>query len=430
MNPQIKELIGKVISRPFIKSIHQNLFKFLFFIGIIILLLLKNTQWLLFFLPFFIPIVYIINILQNLDKLNLFDSNYFLSYTLYSPWGLIFLIIGATYFSLVLNLIISNKSNNKVKKILLSLLFTFLLLSLIFIGISKYNYASGRILYPEELSIIFISIVILTRINQNPIKYYSTKYKFLFLFLAWILVMMIISEINTRFNDWSYLLRPIVMPIAYTINILSNVNKSNLFASNHFWGLNIGSQFWSDAFLILGATYFSLISTLLSGKNERVKKGILWVLFIFFLLSLISRSYYDYYLELGSSSGFTTMGGTWYIHLGEFSVIVTCGFILNYIVKFDLKFIFTTSIKYIHTILELLLIYFFGLIFLNINLAPDATTIDRWYFRIFIFVVTLFFFLILELSQDWLENLFNEKLNRFSLWRSYFLKLFNNLLKK
>lgn len=113
-------------------------FRFISFLIIWIILMYFSFNkvffriWALLFWPLIMFPIYIINIIQNLDKLNLFNSNYFWSYHPESNiiWTIFFIVFGGLYSSAILTLL--SGSNDKIKKRIWTFLFLFLLISLIF----------------------------------------------------------------------------------------------------------------------------------------------------------------------------------------------------------------------------------------------------------------------------------------------------------
>lgn len=152
------------------------------FVGIIISLsYFETNQYNLVLSSIFRPIVmfpiYIINIMQNWDNLNLFDSGYFWELNIVQNPSLcnVFLILIITFFSVTLTLLTGE--NEKTKKIILYFLFIFFSFSLILKGHSQYlefksaqtiTMGSGNVgIIISYLSIIFTNLLILTKINNK-----------------------------------------------------------------------------------------------------------------------------------------------------------------------------------------------------------------------------------------------------------------------
>lgn len=242
------------------------------------------------------------------------------------------------------------------------------------------------------------------RISTKIFKEHSIRYRFIFLFFIGIILIFIYGIINTIAPTWTFLFAPLVLPPTYIINILQNLDKLNLFDGKYFFIVNVNfSLFWRVFFLILSATFFSTVVTLLSGRNDKVKKITLYSLFLFFLVSLIFKSYA--YFSKHNSSGLLMTGDGTKIFLTDLTLTFLCIVILTRInKKINLRFLRKMFIKYSFTILKIFLALFIGLIFLKINLVAGLNTINLFVLPLSVITIGFFFFLILELIQNYFSD--------------------------
>jgi hypothetical protein len=150
--------------------------------------------WNVLFNPIILPPVYITNILLNFGKFNLFDKTYlfFLPLNHSVFWHVVFYLIGAIYFTIIL--ISLSGRTNILKKIILSFLFILFSINLLFKGYDDFSrwYSATELTIGynnylpfilNHLLNIFASLIILSHIykkvdlrflTQMFIKYFFT----------------------------------------------------------------------------------------------------------------------------------------------------------------------------------------------------------------------------------------------------------------
>ncbi len=133
-------------------------------------------------------------------------------------------------------------------------------------------------------------------------KNQETIIRFGFFLIIWIIIILfLVLFINPIFSDaksgrgFPHLLWVFLMFPALITNIIQNIDNLNLFDSSYFWTFNLGSNnLWIVSFYLFAGIYFSIILTLLSGDNERIK-NIIWKFhFVFFTYAIILLAVHDY----------------------------------------------------------------------------------------------------------------------------------------
>jgi len=179
----------KIDKKNFKYYLFENRFIFFLILSIIIIfisyLIISRFDILTFIvLPLIMLPTYLFNILLHLNNLNLLDSDYFWNIDIVGEyWATIFVVISVLCISLVFNLLTSKKK--KIRKITLSSLLIFFIMSLLYMAFSiynKYGGASGAIMGGSNLrtilniiSIIFTCFFILYLIdNKFNLKFIFT----------------------------------------------------------------------------------------------------------------------------------------------------------------------------------------------------------------------------------------------------------------
>lgn len=227
-------------------------------------------------------------------------------------------------------------------------------------------------------------------------------HKFIRLFFIGLILILIYGIINKISPTWTFLFVPLMLPPTYIINILKNLDKLDLLDGKYFFVIDVNySFFWMVFLSFLAATFFSVTVYLLTEGNDKTKKIILYSLFIFFTVSLVFKSYA--YFSIHDSSGIIMAGeNNLKIFLTDITIISVCIIILTHInKKVNLGFLRKKFIKYSFMVLEIFLTLFIGLIFIKINLAVDAGIINLILLPISVIAFGFFFFLILELFQNY-----------------------------
>ncbi len=240
------------------------------------------------------------------------------------------------------------------------------------------------------------------KINQETIIMFG------FFVIVWILIRFIIlifdPIISFGYNSkptlawifWIFLMLP-----AYITNIITNIDKLNLFDSNYFWSVHPASNILFAFFWLFGCLYFSSILTLLSGDNERIK-NIIWKFhFCFFTYALTLESVRFYFRYREDPNVEIVMGsGNLLVLLGYFIFVATNIYILTRIKKnVNFEFLKIAIKKYVFLISEFLLVLFVALIFNDYLLSPDANVIDRVTVPLEVSFIGFFFFLGIQLIR-------------------------------
>ncbi len=228
--------------------------------------------------------------------------------------------------------------------------------------------------------------------------------RFSFFMIVWIIIVMFIYHLNSDNSGRNLisLFAAFIMLPTYITNIIQNINNLNLFDSNYFWSFHLGSNIsWIILFWLFAGLYFSLILTLLSGNNERIKNKI-WIFhFCFFTYALILKAVQIYFSNPQDPNYKIVLGSDNIMpFLGHFIVIATNIFILTRIKKeVDLEFLKDTIEKYVFLFSEYLLTLLIALTMYNFLLSPSATMIDRISVPLGIFLYGFFIFLCIKLIQ-------------------------------
>lgn len=172
---------------------------------------------------------YIIHIIQNIDKLNLFDAYYFWGGLDSRSWSLFFWVLAGLYFSLVLTLL--RGDNDRIKNKIMHFHFWFFTYALILRTVLDYfrnpqdpNFtitigSNNLLVVLGDFSVIATNIYILTRIKKEvDIKFLKNTIKKYIFTISELLIVLYIT-----LTFYNYLLSPdasMIDHVSYRLDFL------------------------------------------------------------------------------------------------------------------------------------------------------------------------------------------------------------------
>ena len=207
-----------------------------------------------------------------------------------------------------------------------------------------------------------------------------------------------------------FLFLPIILPPVFIINIIKDFNNLSfikLFTLGYF---NAQDFTFSNHiyFIILSVILFPLLISMTFSKNRKIYKCTLYFLFIFFSFYLLNLAVYHYmdYTKPGK-----ILIGTGNINpiLNWIMAIAILLYILYLInkTKFNIKYFLKISLKYIITVLQVILSLFLVSLIKPLIFDKGTDIFDKIASPLFFLLVGGFFFLLLELCKDFFDKIIN-----------------------
>ena len=223
------------------------------------------------------------------------------------------------------------------------------------------------------------------------------KHRYLFLLVLGIIIHLIWMYLSVSFKLLSILLSPFVIITILFWSIITKLNNFNMLEPSNLTLVEL-SKGEIITFPIFGGMIFSIILYLILHKNNKIKKIVQSFILIIFIYSLILELYPILYSDIINAKNANVGSGNLLPFFRLLMIVISIFFLINYIKnnKIDFRTMFKSLIKYLFLLLEIMIVFFISILFLNWNIMEGATIIDNISMKLLIFITGFLFFYSLE----------------------------------
>lgn len=237
------------------------------------------------------------------------------------------------------------------------------------------------------------------KITKKNIKDKTIKYRYIPLFFIGFFFVVLGDYLRVYESPFAYLFYPLIMIswlISHPTEVLSIVLNHDYYYFG--WAPEMPGDPIVWVYSIAGGIFFSYLITILTGKNEKIKKATLMILFIFYSINLIIHAL-QAFLFIYPVESVTIIADSSAPVITDLVLIITNLTILLYFNK-RFRYLSTTLVKYIFTIIEIGLALFVGLALKDIYLSEGLDPFNLYLLPAWIIIMGFFLFVLLEMIKN------------------------------
>lgn len=198
----------------------------------------------------------------------------------------------------------------------------------------------------------------------------------------------------------------------FIANILKNLPKFALDIDttvDYMWAFD-PNPLGVLTFIIISGMFILIILKTFTSKNIKLKRGTMWLIFIFYTASIIIKVIYEIKTFLKDEpASYTIGGGNFPVLIGLSTTTIIPLFLLYKLNrKFNLKYLFKTGLYFIFLLSEVFLAILVSILLVKTDIDENAKLLDFFsriaYYLILVYFTVLLFEILKEKLIDLMER--------------------------